>query len=374
MPKYRILLLGGYGQFGARIAAALAGDSDLALLIAGRHAAPARQLCTRLGETARAEISHCVLDLESDAFEQRIAEHAPHLVIHCAGPFQGRDYRVARAALAAGAHYVDLADARDFVSAIGTLDEEARRAGRWAIAGASSVPGLSGAVITALQERFACLRSIQSAISPGNRSERGLATTRAILGYVGRPYLQLHNGRWRNVHGWQSLRRVYTPAIGARWLARCEVPDLSVLPARWPQLATCDFRAGLELRRMHFGLWLASWAVRCGLLRNLPRRASALLALSNRWLGAGSDVGLMQIDMRGRGLDDKPLHLRWRLLAANGDGPQVPATAAVVLARKLARGELPGSGARACLDLFTLDEFLAALDGFAVTTTLETLA
>ena len=73
-------------------------------------------------------------------------------------------------------------------------------------------------------------------------------------------------------------------------LARCEVPDLSVLPARWPQLATCDFRAGLELRRMHFGLWLASWAVRCGLLRNLPRRASALLALSNRWLGAGSDV------------------------------------------------------------------------------------
>lgn len=114
--------------------------------------------------------------------------------------------------------------------------------------------------------------------------------------------------------------------------------------------------------------------MRCGLLRNLPRRASALLALSNRWLGAGSDVGLMQIDMRGRGLDDKPLHLRWRLLAANGDGPQVPATAAVVLARKLARGELPGSGARACLDLFTLDEFLAALDGFAVTTTLETLA
>ena len=59
------------------------------------------------------------------------------------------------------------------------------------------------------------------------------------------------------------------------------------------------------------------------------------------------------------------------LIAANGDGPQVPATAAVVLARKLARGELPGSGARACLDLFTLDEFMAALDGFAMTATLR---
>ena len=46
---------------------------------------------------------------------------------------------------------------------------------------------------------------------------------------------------------------------------------------------------------------------------------------------------------------------------------------AAVLARKLARGRLPGSGARACLDLFTLEEFLAGLAGFAVTTSVQRL-
>jgi hypothetical protein len=149
------------------------------------------------------------------------------------------------------------------------------------------------------------------------------------------------------------------------------VPDLSVLPARYTSLRDCDFRAGLELRRMHFGLWLATWAVRVGLVRDLARHAPMLLALSERWLARGSDVGVMQVDLHGLDPAGVPLQLRWRLVARNGDGPQVPATAAVVLARKLARDEIPGGGARACLDLFTLDEFLAALDGYAIETTIE---
>jgi hypothetical protein len=59
------------------------------------------------------------------------------------------------------------------------------------------------------------------------------------------------------------------------------------------------------------------------------------------------------------------------LLARDGDGPQIPATAAVVLARKLARGALAGGGGVPCLDLFSLDEFLAALDGHAVEVVVE---
>ena len=120
---------------------------------------------------------------------------------------------------------------------------------------------------------------------------RGLATTEAILGYVGRPFAMRLDGTWRTVHGWQSLRRERYPGAGVRWLARCEVPDLGLLPSRYPQLRTCDFRAGLELRRMHFGLWLASWAVRAGLPRSLRPWAGTLLRLSERWLDAGSDIG-----------------------------------------------------------------------------------
>ena len=41
------------------------------------------------------------LDIDAADFGARLAELSPGLVIHCVGPFQGQDYRVAMAALAA---------------------------------------------------------------------------------------------------------------------------------------------------------------------------------------------------------------------------------------------------------------------------------
>ena len=65
--------------------------------------------------------------------------------------------------------------------------------------------------------------------------------------------------------------------------------------------------------------------------------------------------------------------MRRSLSATAGDGPQIPATPAVVLARKLADGVLSTRGAMPCMGLFTLDEALAALDDFAVGTQLDVL-
>ena len=124
---------------------------------------------------------------------------------------------------------------------------------------------------------------------------------------------------------------------------------------------------------MHFGLWLLSWGVRLGLLRRPERWATTLLAISQRWQQLGSDCGLMQVDLQGVDVDGGPLHLRWQLVAEAGCGPEVPATAAVLLARRLARDALPGAGARPCIDLFGLDDFLAELRGFPLHTRLEQL-
>jgi saccharopine dehydrogenase-like NADP-dependent oxidoreductase len=363
----RILLIGAYGQFGQRIASELARDPLLEITLAGRNADAA----TTLGATLRdvcpqARISIAILDVESPTLASELAQLTPGVVIHTAGPFQQRDYRVAEAALACGAHYIDLADAREFVAGIDRLDASARAHGRWAISGASTVPGLSAAVIAAHIHEFAELHSVESAISPGNRTARGLATTKAILGYVGQPFPALVDGRWQVVHGWQSLRRIHLPRMTDRWVARCDVPDLSVLPARYPHLRHCDFRAGLELRRMHFGLWLASWLVRAGVLPDLARWARPLLRISEAWRSTGSDTGVMTVEMRGLDRHGRPKRVAWQIVASDGSGPQIPATAAVVLARKLARGELPGGGARSCVDFFTLAEFMQALAGFPI--------
>lgn len=374
VPNFRILVIGAYGQFGQRIASELARNSELELILAGRNLQAASDLLTSLRTAGReARMQPAALDVDAENLQTELAGLAPDLVIHTAGPFQTRDYRVAKAALACGAHYVDLADGREYVMGISRLDAEARASGRWVISGASSVPGLSAAVVEAHRGSFGQLHSVESAISPGNRTPRGLATTQAILGYVGRSFPALVHGNWKQVHGWQSLRRIDVPGQAARWVARCDVPDLAVLPARYPELRHCDFRAGLELRRMHWGLWLASWAVRWRLLPGLERWARPLLRISEGWMRSGSDTGVMTVQMRGTSPQGEPHGMQWQIIASEGSGPQIPATAAVVLARKLARGDLAGSGARACLDLFTLDEFMEALDAFPIRASTRTL-
>ena len=370
MTPFRIVILGGYGLFGGRIVTALANDPAVVLIVAGRSPERAAEFVSGLRE-AQARIEVATLDTTSATFNMQLAELRPDLVIDTAGPFQSRDYRVAEAALAVGAHCIDLADSRAYVCGIGALDAAARTANRRVLSGASSVPGLNAAVVAAFRRRFSRLESVESAISPGNRTARGWATMLAILGYVGKPYPVLHEGRREVAHGWQSLRRIRIADVGTRWVANCEVPDLDVLPSRYPELRTVEFRAGLELWRMHFGLWLGSLAVRFGPLRSLLPFARPLFVLSELWQGIGSDVGAMQVVLRGRDHEDKPLALTWSLVARNGDGPQIPATAAVLLARKLARGELPGGGASACIDLFTLDEFMQELAGYAMQASLE---
>lgn len=382
-PRFRVLILGGYGLFGGRIVRALARDTDLHLIVAGRDRARAEAFIASL-DAPNASVEAVALDTEAPDFAARLTALAPQVVIDTAGPFQARTqaldgdvagsaYRVARAALAAGAHAIDLADGRDYVRDIVALDAEAKAAGRWVVSGASSVPGLNAAVIEAHRKRFAELDTVESTISPGNRTPRGWATTLAILSYSGKPYRILRDGVWRTAYGWQSLRRLRIAGVGARWAVRCEVPDLDLLPARYPSLRTVEFRAGLELRRMHFGLWLATWLVRAGLVRDLRRFAKPLFWLSERWQNIGSDAGFMHVRMSGRGHDGARQRLEWALIARNGDGPQIPATAAVLLTRKLARGALPGAGATPCLDVFTLDEFLETLDGYAMEARVETM-
>jgi len=365
----RVLLIGAGGVFGSRIARQLAGDPRFHLTIAGRQLVSLQALRESLGDPS---IQLATLDVDAAELPVTIAQRQPQLVIHAAGPFQRQDYRVAEACLACGSDYVDLADGHDFVSGIGRLDGRAKMAGRLLVSGASTVPAFSSAVVDTLLPRFGALEKIEHAISPGNRTPRGDATVAAILGYCGRPLRLWRDGRWQRGHGWMLSRHQRFP-FGRRWVGLCEVPDLELFPMRYAGVRSVLFRAGLELKRLHFGTLVAAWLVRLGLIRDLARHAPRLRRLSEWFLDAGSDVGGMVVELTGRDVQGEPLCLRWSLSAAAGDGPQIPAMPAVVLARKLADGELSVRGAMPCMGLFTLDEALAALGGFAIEAGLESV-
>ncbi len=123
MPTmHTVLILGGYGFFGKRIGAALAQEPDIRVLIAGRHLDKARSAARELGLAPEQALQ---LDAQLPQLAAELSSHGIDTVIHTAGPFQGQGYEVARAAIAAGANYIDLADGRDFVAGIADLNDDA---------------------------------------------------------------------------------------------------------------------------------------------------------------------------------------------------------------------------------------------------------
>jgi hypothetical protein len=336
----RAVVIGASGNFGARIARALQQDPAIEVIPAGRSAAAAR------------------LDIHAPAFEKDLGELRPGLVIHCAGPFQGQDYRVARAALAAGAHYLDLADGREFVARFREgIDGMARTAERIALSGASTLPALSAAVIDRLRPRLQQMEEIQLVIAPAQRAPRGAATIAGVLSYAGKPFKVLRAGAWANAWGWQELRRVRIEGLGARWAAACDVPDLELLPVRYPGVKTVEFRAALELGVQHLALWTAAGLRRAGLPLPMERWAAPLDKLAS-WLdGLGSERGGMLVSITGTNPQGGRKRLEWHLVADRNHGPEVPCMAAILLARRIAGNELAGRGAHPCMGFLALEEF-----------------
>lgn len=356
----RVVVIGGLGNFGARICQRLRLEEGFTVIASSRHAQ---------NSTPEPAVELARLDIEEAEFAEQLKALAPDLVIHCAGPFQNQDYRVALAALASGAHYIDLADGRAFVEGfVAAVDSAAEAAGRCAITGASTLPALSSAVVDSMLNPGTSIQSIEIVIAPGQQAPRGVATMAAVLGYAGEAFPWWRDGAWRRAHGWQELKRE-TFSFGSRLSAACDVPDLVLLPARYPEVMTVTFRAALEVSVQHIALWILAAVRRAGVPIALARWAPGLNGVGD-WLNRlGSATGGMKVrvvsDCHGTRKQSE-----WELVAPNNHGPEIPCMAAVLLAMRLARGDAVGVGAQMCMGLISLGEFETEFSRWGITTTL----
>ena len=354
----RVLVLGGYGAFGGRVAERLARVLQIELTIAGRSRGKAEAFAARLRHEGPAQAIPATLDGAKIGVDDLKREQFD-ILINATGPYQAQDYSLARACIAAGVHYLDLADARAFVTGIAALDTEARAAGVLVVSGASTVPGLSGAVVDAYAPEFQSLQAVSTIISPGNSFDPGIATTRSILGSLGR---RIDTGAaGKPVRGWQGLSRRVLPGLGTRWVSHCDAPDRGLFPQRYAGLRTADVYAALEVGAFHLGLCALSGLVRAGMIRNPEKLAGPLVAMKRRLGFLGSDRGGMLVTMEGTDHDGRLKRIDWHMVARSGHGPYIPAIAAVVLTRRLLDGTLQARGAMPCVGLFTLGQFLTEI-------------
>jgi hypothetical protein len=357
----RILILGGYGTFGGRLAVLLADNPRLALLIAGRSLQKATEFCAALPSgAARMPLR---FDRTGDV-EAQLRQAAPDMIVDASGPFQAygaTPYRVVEAALTLGIDYLDLADGSDFVQGIAQFDGAARARGLFVLSGVSSFPVLTAGVVRRLAEGLQCMDSISAGIAPSPYAGVGLNVIRAISSYAGQPIRLIRAGKPAIGHGMTETMRYTIAPPGCLPLRNIrfslmDVPDLQVLPGLWPQLNAIWVGAGPVPELLHLLLSALAWLVRWHLLPSLSPFAGIFYRVINivRW---GEHRGGMFVSIAGVSTDGDPVERSWHLLAEGDDGPLIPSMAAAAIVRRCLEGRRPADGARPATDDLELDDY-----------------
>jgi hypothetical protein len=294
-------------------------------------------------------------------------------VVDASGPFQtyGTDpYRVVAAALALGINYLDLADGSDFVQGIAQFDADARARGLFVLAGVSSFPVLTAAVIRRLQHGMARIDTVTGGIAPSPYANVGLNVIRAIASYAGKPIKLMRDGRASVGYALVETRRYTIAPPGCLPLrpirfSLVDVPDLQVLPALWPSLRSVWLGAGPVPEIWHRALNALAWAVRLRLLPTLLPLAGLMHSTMNR-LSFGEHRGGMFIALEGvvegNGADGQRLERSWHLLAEGEDGPLIPSMAAEAIIRRCLAHQTPPPGARAAATDLELADYEALFE------------
>lgn len=360
--KLKVLVIGGYGNFGGRIVELLQDDQRLTLVIAGRSRDRAARFGAGLSH-ARADIIPAAFDRNADLTAQ-LALIAPHIVVDASGPFQAygdNPYKLVRECIQQGIHYMDLADGSDFVSGIGAFDDEARERGIFVLSGVSTFPVLSSAVLNELRSVMPVIHDVTMGIAPSPFADIGLNVIRAIASYTGRRVTLMRDGKWTSGYGLTEATRFTIAPPGvlplhSRRFSLVDVPDLRLVPENMPGIRTVWTGAGTVPEILHRMLNTLGWFVRFRLappvtiLAPLFHRVMKML----RW---GEHRGGMFICARGSDDAGTPVERSWHMIAEADDGPYIPAMAVEGVVGKVLEGAAPDAGARPASGALTLPDY-----------------
>jgi saccharopine dehydrogenase-like NADP-dependent oxidoreductase len=292
-----VVVLGGAGYFGRLLVEDLLATTAAQLVVVGRNRARLARLARAL-DPAGTRLGVRALDVRDRGGLAALARPGD-VVIDCAGPFQTRGLEALETAVACGAHYIDIADARGFLARVRERREEWDRSAATVISGASAVPGLIVLLARRAAELGATIDAVSTWMAPGNRDPRRHGTVYSLLVELGVPFPMLCEGRLVRATPWSRPQTVAFPApVGDRIGYLMSGVDSDVLPEYFPGIRTCELRVGSEVQLLNAAV---------GLLRPIAQAAPrwfraavplfrTVMALCG-WLG--SSAGGMLVRVRG---------------------------------------------------------------------------
>ncbi|MBY5444528.1 DUF4166 domain-containing protein [Rhizobium leguminosarum] len=382
--RFCLLIIGGYGTFGGRLARLLGDEPRLRLLVAGRSLEKADDFVADLrtpkdgaeglgSNNLGAMVQAVRFDRDGDLTEQ-LTRMRPDLVVDASGPFQsfGKNaYKVAEACIDLGIDYADIADSTGFVAGIGGLDATAKAKGTFALSGLSSLPALSFAALEAMAPHFSRVDTVAAGIAPSAHVKIGLNVVRAISSYAGKKITVLRDGQPASGRGLIDAMRVTVAPPGvkplrSRTFLLVDAPDLKLLPARFADLKSSFTGVGTEPQSLQHLLSLAARLVHLRLLPSLLP-FSRLLQRASHAFAVGDHRGGMFVRVGGVDHAGSRLTSGWHLIAEGDDGPFIPVIGVEALVRRLLSGVRPESGARPAAGELQLADFEAAFRRFSIT-------
>jgi hypothetical protein len=337
------VVFGGYGVFGARVCRELA-RLGTKVAVAGRHGAQAEALARELGSGH----SGLVADAE-DAVSCRAALAGHAVAVDCAGPFSHRTPALLEACLEAGCHYVDIADDRGYVATVRGYGERFRERGATAVFGASSLPGLSGALaLLARGSKAEPPEQARITLFIGNDNPKSEAAIRSVVVGLGRA-IPAPQGTLR---GFRERARVeLPPPFGWRTVYALASPDYDVLPEA---LGVGSLSVFVGFERAAAGAAFSLLA-RCGPLWG-PRMARIVTALGSLSRG-GSSGGVVLAELVWR--DGST---RRAALSGVSEGQRFAALPAALVARALETGAATAPGVHAAYELLGAESLVAQVE------------
>ena len=275
MTNYFPQVFRGSTIFGKHLARQLLEKTDANLILTGRSVDAAELARRELGALERTRA------LQLDLADPRALERAATdcFAVACtAGPFQGLPLELPRAAVRAGAHWLDISDVAGWVLSIvddAELDHQASESDVCVIPGSSVVPAISGILARWCRARDGDADKARVTLSIGNRNPKGTGATASALatGFRDPTIVELPFGR----------KRAY----------RFESPDTELL--RRALGLQAEFRVALEWG--YLGRFTSVTGRLTRSLADTTRLARRLSIAARPFSRFGSDLGYVQVDV-----------------------------------------------------------------------------
>ena len=335
----KVLIIGGYGTFGFRIAERLSDESGLELILAGRTFEKAEAACARLSGAA----TFTPLKLDRNDLELSLK---PDLIIDASGPFQAYESSpVLEYCLARGLHYADLSDDGGFVRDLLEQDSAAKSAGIFAVSGLSTCPVLSAVGLREIEAKIGPVTDATIGIAPSPKADLGRNVVAAVTLYAGQKTVPVRrNGEDVLVAGMTEIRKQTICVPGDIPLPRlpfavADAPDASVLPNGFPELADVWTGAGTRPVWLHRLLVVLARGVANGFVPKLAPAADLFHRMKSLFQFGEHRGGMIVSATNGA------QSASWHLVAEGDDGPYVPTLPAAALVRQMLHAETPAAGA-----------------------------